>query len=173
MKLDLLKKLTALANNNPNEHEANLAARRVCKMLAESKFDLRDDPVIPKSTSSQPGTWTGFSTPDRPSDFDVFYEYMFGGKHRRWAPPNNPPQPEYGKADGSGKSTKQEPFKSYRPSAAQESYFDGFSKAKRGEKRELKCKICGKTAHTRFVGPPEVFECNDCQWTAYIRTKVK
>lgn len=40
MNLDLLKKLTRLANNNPNENEENLAARRVCKMLEEGKFSL-------------------------------------------------------------------------------------------------------------------------------------
>lgn len=33
-----LKALTRLANNNPNENEANLAARRVCKILEEKQF---------------------------------------------------------------------------------------------------------------------------------------
>lgn len=40
MKLELLKKLTRLANHNPNENEANLAARRVAKMLEEADFKL-------------------------------------------------------------------------------------------------------------------------------------
>lgn len=40
MTLDQLKKLVALANNNPNEHEANSAARRVCTILAETNFTL-------------------------------------------------------------------------------------------------------------------------------------
>lgn len=38
--LDLLKKLTRLANHNPNEHEANSAARRVCQMLEGGGFSL-------------------------------------------------------------------------------------------------------------------------------------
>lgn len=38
--LELLKKLVKLANNNPNEYEANSAARRVCKILEENKFEL-------------------------------------------------------------------------------------------------------------------------------------
>jgi hypothetical protein len=40
MNLDLLKKLVKLANNNPNENEANAAARKVCEMLAEANFNL-------------------------------------------------------------------------------------------------------------------------------------
>ncbi len=37
-KLEIIKKLIRLANNNPNEHEANLAARKVCIMLADYQF---------------------------------------------------------------------------------------------------------------------------------------
>lgn len=37
-RLELIKKLIKLANNNPNEHEANLAARKVCSMLTDYKF---------------------------------------------------------------------------------------------------------------------------------------
>jgi hypothetical protein len=48
MNLDLLKKLTRLANNNPNENEANLAARKVCKMLAECDWKLTEDVKSPR-----------------------------------------------------------------------------------------------------------------------------
>lgn len=37
MKIDRLLALIRLANNNPNEHEANLAARKVCRLLDETK----------------------------------------------------------------------------------------------------------------------------------------
>lgn len=40
MDLELLRKLVKLANNNSNEHEANSAARRVCKLIAENNFEL-------------------------------------------------------------------------------------------------------------------------------------
>lgn len=46
MNIDLLKKLVLLANRNSSEHEANSAARRVCKMLELSHFILYPD--IPK-----------------------------------------------------------------------------------------------------------------------------
>jgi hypothetical protein len=38
MNTDLITKLAKLANNNPNENEANLAARKVCRLLAEGDF---------------------------------------------------------------------------------------------------------------------------------------
>lgn len=43
MKLELIIKLVKLANNNPNENEANSAARRVCKLIAEGDFKFVED----------------------------------------------------------------------------------------------------------------------------------
>lgn len=57
MKLDLLKKLVKLANHNPNEHEANMAARRACKMLEESKFDLTPDHIRVKPSKPYEDTY--------------------------------------------------------------------------------------------------------------------
>jgi len=73
MNLDLLKKLTRLANNNPNDNEANLAARKVCKMLEEGNWSLNNP--TPKTyndvTRSTEPQWR--STPPNPPN-----------------PPNNP-----------------------------------------------------------------------------------
>lgn len=38
MNIELIKKLIALANNNPNENEANLSARKVCQLLKDYNF---------------------------------------------------------------------------------------------------------------------------------------
>jgi len=35
---DKIQKLIKLANNNPNDHEANSAARMACKLLKDYKF---------------------------------------------------------------------------------------------------------------------------------------
>lgn len=82
MNFELLKKLTRLANNNPNDNEANLAARKVCKMLAESDFayvqQLPPEPhkTEPKSTS----TWKRSSEPQWRSSYydgtDVNFDYV-------------------------------------------------------------------------------------------------
>lgn len=51
MNLDLLIKLVKLANNNPNDNEANLAARKVCKMIAEGNYQFGQIPSVkPKVT---------------------------------------------------------------------------------------------------------------------------
>lgn len=64
MNLDLVLKLVRLANNNPNDNEANLAARRVCQMLATAieKGELRWNvkrPVAPPVSRPAPAptTW--------------------------------------------------------------------------------------------------------------------
>ncbi len=75
MNLDLLKKLTKLANHNPNDHEANSAARRVCKMLEECNFTLtpvaKDNPltwndIVRSETSSWRSSWQGFGAAYKP-----------------------------------------------------------------------------------------------------------
>lgn len=40
MNLPLLMKLVKLANHNPNDHEANAAARRVCQMIEAAGFQF-------------------------------------------------------------------------------------------------------------------------------------
>jgi hypothetical protein len=47
MNKDLIVKLAKLANNNPNDNEANAAARKVCRLLAESNFDFGSSITIP------------------------------------------------------------------------------------------------------------------------------
>jgi len=56
----MLIKLAKLANHNPNEHEANSAARRVCQMLSEDNYKALDNAL---KIQAQPrdtyrgGTW--------------------------------------------------------------------------------------------------------------------
>jgi len=60
MDIDLLKKLTKLANHNSNENEANSAARRVCKMLEEAGFV-----VVPDYPKTGVGTTINMKPPKR------------------------------------------------------------------------------------------------------------
>lgn len=140
MNLDLLKKLIRLANNNPNDNEANSAARRVCKMLEEDNFkcfkimylkeELKIDPVgnvpydsiindLRKKAAQQQkeGSWTGFN-------WDPKYE-----------------TPEYKQTS----STADKP------------------------KKTLKCTRCGNMVETKFVGPSQIYVCNVCQWKEYMK----
>src|SRR6266850_1935348 len=49
MNLELIIKLVKLANNNPNENEANLAARKVCKMIAEGDYKFNNNSNLKSS----------------------------------------------------------------------------------------------------------------------------
>lgn len=70
MNLELLKKLVKLANNNPNEHEANSAARRVCKLIEDNEFKFVPDVVKAEVKQPAPGTWQGFTR--NPKDYEDF-----------------------------------------------------------------------------------------------------
>lgn len=91
MDTDKIQKLIRLANNNPNEHEANLAARKVCKMLADYRFngvnsskatpppntttpyqDLYDlmQKMRKKSNPPHEGSWTNPSPKEEPKTWN-------------------------------------------------------------------------------------------------------
>jgi hypothetical protein len=78
MDTDILKKLIALANNNPNENEANAAARKVCKMLVDEKGNLLLGNSIPKINVREPQQYAYGPNPfqDRGYDYnDIFNRY--------------------------------------------------------------------------------------------------
>jgi len=56
MNTELIIKLAKLANNNPNDNEANSAARKVCKLLEEGKYVLSNNSNSNNSTSTTPIT---------------------------------------------------------------------------------------------------------------------
>ena len=154
---ELLKKFVALANNNPNEHEANVAARRVCLMLAKHDFafvqqqqaqtwnDVKRNDGPPQWKSTYPGG-TGFDP----------FEYLrreYERNQEKWY-------------------YNREPHEAKIPN----NWFNGFKKPSKQQKEErlLKCKTCKAQKLTKFVGLAELFECNTCQWTAYgHQTKAK
>lgn len=265
MKLDILQKLIALANNNPNEHEANLAARRVCKAIVEHKFIItyqgqtNTPPPKPRPTPNRPspnpkpptGTYYNPFTWDEENPFesspfwDIFEEF---GKRGSKKPPNPPKsgqwtkqeQPKgrkksdelrerenswqyeyyvvaideyfnpltrkhykmmfqdkwfdelkvrhysdtkefraganYGKPQDEPKTSYKTGYKneqsSYTKAKTDEEYYQRRKDRGFGDEfRDLKCKTCGKIKKTKFVGIEEMFECNDCTWTAFERNK--
>lgn len=243
MKLEILKKLVALANNNPNDHEANTAARRVCKALAEDKFiDQLSEPITRAKTPDfksnppppQPNPNTNQYNPysnayRNPSDI---WEEFFGNGFRKpyggpqWDKQTQERRKEPKQKDVSEKLAGREKLWKYEyyvpasntyycPLSAtnytkmfQDQWFeetgfrhssdtkefrkganygkpqeehttytyggtrqeDFFNKGKHaGELRKLRCKTCREVFNTRFVGLAELFECNECQFTAYTK----
>lgn len=153
MNLDLLKKLVLLATRNPNEHEANAAARRACKLIAEAEFVYLPDGQ-PKTAASKVGAtrentrqWYGFSTPFSEGDW-IREEFTKDRENRR-------KYYDYFRESEWDASPPREKKGTTKP------------------KRPLKCKTCGHVLNTIYQGLEELFECNSCQWNAYLKREKK
>ncbi len=140
-----LKKLVALANNNPNDNEANFAARKVCRILAEKKFSFIQQRVEPRVAT--------VSTPPNSNDF-----------YKKYYQPNRE-QNRYYKEDFDFSKIKVD-FGKYSYS-----WFDEEIPKPKKEKKILKCSKCNLEQETAFVGPPQVYVCNKCIWEAYQQSK--
>lgn len=163
MNLDLLKKLTKLANNNPNDNEANSAARRVCKMLEEANWSLPSK--TPNIDAMKQGTWEGFKpTPaqqQHPWNYPrqggpIFTQEMYDELMRK----TREQEKEYRRGFYTGKDWNQpinEPLNNARSKR-------GFNP---NEKSLKKCTKCGKEVMTGFLGRPERFICQDCVWSSF------
>lgn len=165
MNLDRLKALIRLANNNPNDNEANLAARKACKILAENNFSLLQPQPRTSTTTkvNEPKTWNDVkrstesefkSRPTAPTA-DMWEDFMnrhFTGGAKRWpgfdwskAPHKEAPE------DNWDRETKN------RPPPANPYRGDG-------QKQEVrKCTKCGlETMTFRYNEVPWI--CNPCLW---------
>lgn len=162
MNLDLIKKLTRLANNNPNDHEANSAARRVCRMLEEGNFNF----TTPIDLS---GVWVDDSRSSPPPP------YTYTAKSKPfwyWEEPDP--------SGWSEKDFRSHTYGDYHSARGFEfkykvTHEDWGSKPKREpkEKRVLICNICGIPKETVFVGHPNFFTCQNCVWKKYEEEKNK
>jgi hypothetical protein len=167
MNLDLLKKLTKLANHNPNEHEANSAARRVCKMLEESDWKVIPE-VKTAAGKMNEGSWTGFtpkpspqpSTPgsgfrpdqhyyDEMKDLteEMFRKMQEEMRNRQWSRPANP----FHVGVDWGKGPSYEPF-----TQRQQDEILREARKRRGfdpdGKKEMRvCSKCGESKMTGFL----------------------
>lgn len=155
MNLDLLMKFVRLATNNPNEHEANSAARRVCKMIADNGYSLnvtRQAPPNPKvtvvSTPQGAGDWFNEFFKNRPN-----YETRGTNPRTGQSNPYTEGSWDYGEVPPN-------PYKQKRPPKS----YDNETKP-RPEKQLKKCTRCGAENETRNVN--NVYICNTCQWTEW------
>ena len=153
----MLKKLIALANNNPNEHEANLAARKVCKALIEHKYIDQlisvKEPVRQTTQSYYKGPKPDFDM----NDFMKMYDELFKGRYKPHEP--NYREPYYKRPDYGFKTGNNPDDEKYYQRRKERGFGD--------ERRMLICKKCGNSVETKFIGIPEMFVCNSCIWNAY------
>lgn len=180
MNLDKIKKFIRLANNNPNEHEANLAARRVCKLLAENNFALLESKSaaanrMGAANNRTTGTWEGFERSTEPqwrsnpsygsATYDHFADFIRNYGQRRsksWD------------ADTKGNWTDSAPHVhvndepeqvKYNPFTSPASEYDPATGERRKRKQELrKCAKCGLEIMT-FRIKEDPWVCQQCHWT--------
>lgn len=156
-KKDLIIKLTKLANNNPNEHEANSAARRVCRLLEECNFifDISSTELNNPTTDSI--TWNDVKRATKPYWRSTPYQAT-----------------EKQQATWDDIATERERIR--RERKGQEDYFNSvfnefkipYNKTRpkeRPEPRVRKCIQCGKEELTRRI--TAVFRCNECEWNLW------
>jgi ribosomal protein S27AE len=161
MNLDLLIKLVKLANNNPNENEANLAARKVCKLIEEGKYQFSPNSVVNKSPQrpgSQPVS-NPYSNPGYGSPFEEFFRQ--GGFKNMWQESER--QRDF--HNEQYKRSQQE----QRPRQDAHNYgYDFYSKPEEPRKkpsRNRECSKCGYAVNTSNMKDP--FVCSVCQWKDY------
>lgn len=147
MNITLIVKLAKLANNNPNDNEANLAARKVCRLIEEGGFVFKE-PNLPPVVKR-----------------DITYDDLYRATESFWKG-HKPTGP------GSGFSNWKEPS---NLDDFLKDYYRNFTDFKRPsqqkEERELVCVECKVKKKTKFVGLPECYICNECQWTMYTKHK--
>lgn len=184
MNLDLLTKLVRLANNNPNENEANLAARKVCKMIADAQFKFTDTSKL--QSTNRPTTWNDVKRSEEPqwrsnpytsnpysgfNPFENFYkEYQRQEKERKsydYETQNRYREPKEW-YDPVRDAHTRDGGKTWEPKRERYSHVN-FEEGRRAArpKRPLKCNRCGKEFQTGFVGMENQFRCNTCHWDIY------
>lgn len=168
MNLDRLKALIRLANNNPNEHEANLAARKACKLIAEKDFAILYANHIPRTAADKFKSKS--YDPPVYNPFDTIFEEMFRRTSRSrpftqgaWtdkAPHVDAPEPESWDRETKPHSYDEARYSTYNTNFNP----DGTKKKKPEELR--KCVRCGlEIMTTRLNENPWV--CNPCHWKEY------
>lgn len=173
MNLDRLKALIRLANNNPNDHEANLAARKACKLIAEDDFAILRSSHVPRTAADKIRTWNDVTRSTEPAfrskqqppnhnDFEDMFDEIFN-KHVRSRP--NP----FRGYDWSKAPRKEAPEPSsydtetpkYKPFTRDWMPNDYVKEPKPEELR--KCARCGLEIMTKRL-KEDPWICNPCHW---------
>lgn len=167
MNLDQLIKLAKLANNNPNEHEANAAARKVCRLIEAGNYQFVNTKE-PASVGSEARTWSETRRADEP--FWKHYEEIFRKReeqykkytHGTWKagdweseapsskpPPPPPKPPPYKREPMNWTWTGEDPDSKKRYS-------------KQYVQKNKDCTVCFLTKLTADIREPYI--CGDCLW---------
>lgn len=173
MNKDKIKKLIRLANANPNDHEANLAARMVCKMLKDYSFE-----EVKTAFGKMNEPWVSRPAPPK-------QEAPKPPPPPKWEP--DKPKPGYYQSkqghywddvvsdeDTSFEDMVKEMFNKSQNFRGGKTYgtppidwSDKEAWQQNNDKRKLKCIKCKEEKETRFRGLPEIWVCMECRGKEY------
>lgn len=198
MSLEFLKKLVRLATNNPNEHEANLAARKACDYLVKNDFKAILE-VKEQSKTNNFKSAVKINKQDRTIDFSIsdreraynpkldklvtqIIEIIGAPKPPQKPPPENPYSYRYYDEASSINENFvdmfDELFRRRKAKAAQDDPFvrykpfsGSWDMPGNNELKKLKCTICREEKETRFRGPADIWVCMECRGSEAFRKK--
>jgi len=180
MNLDLLIKLVKLANNNPNENEANLAARKVCKIIEEGKYQFNNkQPEQPK----QPQYQAASNPTGNPFEDFLRYYGRYGSpfdRHGQDFAQEQAKRDEQFRRENVEFKQKQadaqakEAYKTYYydegPQPFTQQDFKNVQDRQNKPKTKRTCSECGRDVLTTDTSAI-YFICNACRWIKYAEGK--
>lgn len=173
MNLEKLIKLAKLANNNPNDNEANLAARKVCKMIADNNYQFNNiQAPFKQDPRTGPITWDDVkrstepfwrSNPYSGSPFSTDFEELLR------------------KVEEARRKTREEAAKQYQEAKRYHYnpnytyYWDPVSERNKRktayEQKLRKCTVCNEEKMSGDGKEPYI--CGKCQWDKYYNEQNK
>jgi len=149
MDIEKLKAIIRLANNNPNDNEANLAARKACKILAEDDFRALNQANTITSwkdikRSTEPAWRSEPYGAQGSPEARAYQEDWFRKWNAYWSNAEKEPTQDKTAWDG-------------------EVRYNPFVDKPKKESRTKKCSRCGVEVST-FRFKEEPFVCTVCHW---------
>lgn len=156
MNFDLITKLAKLANNNSNDNEANSAARKVCRLLAEAEYKFIADTVQPVQNQQQrqQKDWRWEPSEKQKKYYEDLMSDLWGRKE------------DWFKDRGARTNSKQSQEDNRSYTHIEYDWAEEKPK-KKPEERELACSKCGDVIKTYFVGHSTQFMCYQCQFNEH------
>ncbi len=181
---EMIEKLIRLANNNPNENEANLAARKACSLLENVRFKTKA-PVGqgpgPRTSPTGRHTYSG--------RYDSMWDEVFRNSDAFWKEKEREEKvkkeraEEFNKRREAEEKARTEQEKKWEESAkknfidfedllgkkinwskvSESPFYEEYSRKTRSDTPKImKCVKCGKEQETRYMGNPGSFRCFGC-----------
>jgi ribosomal protein S27AE len=193
MKLSRLLALIRLANNNPNENEANLAARTVCKVLGNNPHFMKTGSLEVRTAQAKVGvtpdgkantvTWndvrrstepfwrskppTGPGNPFRPGGYNSRYygpDFEQMWEYFNNIPRKEAPEPENSWDRETGRPPWEAgPFKTDHKTGKSEYTYNPITGQRTYREELRKCSKCGLEIMTRRIHE-NPWVCNPCHW---------